>query len=425
MAKKTKAPVHSEEHMLREQGVAPVWQPQINQEWKYGVYQQTVRLPSVDTRQPLVKSEAAAEGPQECSPSMFNAKPPITTLFTSAGITTTTTTTLPSPSPSHSQTKVNLPSIQHEQPSSKSHLAVKPKKPHPILHTRGRYGHLKLSSRKPHEHAVTKVSKTHLSRASQGRNNPRNELMRQARLRYEQEKLAILQQAQQQDVDSPVDNPKITSIPSRVGRTSPVEGVNPIQRPNLLPRHSLRQQPAQVANDERPSHPLETPKAMRGLRAPAGKNNHTYPRPSSSARRLDGSPHQQQQLSHPTVRRQDGWNTWIELRVRVFGLPATITTRELWECFSNEGSVDVIEIFEDSKGTREGKASIRYRPPPVRPFWQIEGYPVKLGSGVTVFARLELEPQKRSFFVPSPVRPQLIKFPEFMVGNTFEECDES
>ena len=399
--------------MLREQGVAPVWQPQINQEWKHGIYQRTVRLPSVDTRQPLTKAEAAADSLPAYSPSpppSFKTKDSIA----GASFTSPKDTTLLLPS----QTKVNVPPAQHKQPSNRDKLSDNFKQLVSALHTRskGRDGHSRLSSTKQHDLSKTRILKTQSLRDPRRRDGPRNGLMRQARLRYEQEKLAVSEEHQQQHGGSPKLDPTITSYTIGVGRASPFASNTSVQRPVSLPQRKPRQQPTRLVHNQ---HPLQPPQISRDLhRLPDGtmQSTHTSTRSSPSVRRTGSSPHHQHQLSQPIMQRQDGWSTWIELRVKVFGLPPSITTLDLWHCFSKEGSINIIEIFEDSKGSREGKAMIRYRPPPARPFWQIERYPVKLSSGVTVNVRLELEPRKRSFLVPSPVRPQLIQFSEVMVG---------
>lgn len=63
----------------------------------------------------------------------------------------------------------------------------------------------------------------------------------------------------------------------------------------------------------------------------------------------------------PVARREDDWNTWVELRVKVVGLPADITTQELWACFRCHGSVAQIEIMETSQGRRDGNAKVTFR----------------------------------------------------------------
>jgi len=346
--KKPKAPVHSAEHMLREQGVAPVWLAQINEQWKDGIYEQTVRLPGVDLRQPLAKTEA-----QERSSLLptFNAKNP-TTSFTSSGSQSQSQQQPP-------QVNANLPSTNHERDTHQEHLVTAPTRSHFSRSTRGRLGHVRPASRK-HEHALmTRTLKSQLSRRSRGRGDPRNTAMRQAKLRYEQEKFAIEQQDQQEPVDL-IDVVSENS-PRRFGRASPVAGMTRIQPISLSSQQGLVQQPARNASTEGRFKPLENPTRLHGLRPATGRNRNVYPRPLASAHRPNSAPRYQQQPSDSVVRRQGGWCSWIELRVKIFGLPATVTTLDLWQCFSKEGTIDAIEIFENSQGAREGKASVRYR----------------------------------------------------------------
>ncbi|KAL8725364.1 MAG: hypothetical protein Q9181_006444 [Wetmoreana brouardii] len=115
----------------------------------------------------------------------------------------------------------------------------------------------------------------------------------------------------------------------------------------------------------------------------------------------------------PIARREDDWRAWIELRLRVVGVPADITTGELWACFTRHGQVAQIEIMEDSRGTRDGVAKVTYNPPPPHPFWQIQPFFVNLCHGPRASLRLFLEPPRRTFYHLSPVDP-MVKYPEVM-----------
>ena len=335
MAKKPRAPVHSAEHMLREQGVAPVWQPQINEQWKHGTYERSVRLPSVDLRQPLAKTEGAADGTPERS-----SKAKLSTSFTS------------STSKQPPQAKVNLPSTKQEQ------LVTELTRSQFARSTQVRGGHVGPPSRKL-EHAVSKSSKSQLSRRTRGRGDSRNVMMRQARLRYEQEKLAIQEQHQQKPAGSIDVIPK--NLPTEVRRGSPVAGTTTIQRANFNVQHHSAHQSFRPTNVPRPFQSSPNPAGIHESRSAVGRTDNVYPRLHSSAHKPKGSFHYPQPLSSSVVRHQDGWSSWLELRVKVFGLPTTVTTLDLWQCFSKEGIIDAVEIFEDGKGTRDGKASVRYR----------------------------------------------------------------
>ena len=58
---------------------------------------------------------------------------------------------------------------------------------------------------------------------------------------------------------------------------------------------------------------------------------------------------------------QAEWKNWQELTVRISDLPLSATTRDLWRCFSGQGTITMIEFYENQEGQREGKASVRFR----------------------------------------------------------------
>ena len=55
------------------------------------------------------------------------------------------------------------------------------------------------------------------------------------------------------------------------------------------------------------------------------------------------------------------WATWPELGVKISKLPPGTTTRDLWMCFSQEGTIMSIDLYEDRRGLRDGKGCIRFR----------------------------------------------------------------
>lgn len=61
------------------------------------------------------------------------------------------------------------------------------------------------------------------------------------------------------------------------------------------------------------------------------------------------------------LKRADGWQSWVELSVRVYQLPANISTKELYKQFISEGSITTIDIFEDVRGLQQGSARIRFK----------------------------------------------------------------
>ena len=69
----------------------------------------------------------------------------------------------------------------------------------------------------------------------------------------------------------------------------------------------------------------------------------------------------QRQSTGPVARLSNNWTTWVEIHVVLFRLSPTISTGDLWSSFHDEGNITSIEIFEDSSGSRTGKAKIKFR----------------------------------------------------------------
>ena len=69
----------------------------------------------------------------------------------------------------------------------------------------------------------------------------------------------------------------------------------------------------------------------------------------------------QRQSTGPVARLFNNWTTWVEIHVILFRLSPTISTGDLWKSFHDEGNITFIEIFEDSSGSRTGKAKIKFR----------------------------------------------------------------
>ena len=58
---------------------------------------------------------------------------------------------------------------------------------------------------------------------------------------------------------------------------------------------------------------------------------------------------------------QNPWTTREHLYIRVYGLPDSTTTRDLWTSFKHEGQIAHIRLYEDAKGFRDGGAIIKFR----------------------------------------------------------------
>ncbi len=68
-----------------------------------------------------------------------------------------------------------------------------------------------------------------------------------------------------------------------------------------------------------------------------------------------------QERGRTVIKGDEDWQTWVEVAVKVFGLPSDITTLDIHRLFIKEGSIESIEIFENSRGVRDGNARIRFR----------------------------------------------------------------
>ncbi|RDL36081.1 RNA-dependent RNA polymerase [Venustampulla echinocandica] len=66
---------------------------------------------------------------------------------------------------------------------------------------------------------------------------------------------------------------------------------------------------------------------------------------------------------------QHKWSRLPELTVRISNLLPSETTWNIWRNFKTQGNISFIEIFEGSDGKREGRAKVRFSPPPRDAFW--------------------------------------------------------
>lgn len=191
------------------------------------------------------------------------------------------------------------------------------------------------------------------------------------------------------------------------------------------------------------AHPKRAPAAMRrtpqqqftidihGPPSSTGRRTNRFQRPPPQAmnRPIQGP-------QGPEHRRPgDDWTQWIELGIKLSGLPPTVTTFDLWQSFRHEGSIATVEIFEDNQDKRDGKGRIRFRyssdrgcslklepladllasPPPAKAFWQATRYQIQVkGIKQLYLINVELDAKRRLFLAPSPVNPS-VKYPETTV----------
>lgn len=70
----------------------------------------------------------------------------------------------------------------------------------------------------------------------------------------------------------------------------------------------------------------------------------------------------------PIVKPAAEWQKKSELSIILRGVQPTVTTLSLFMAFDREGTVVLIDIFED-RGKRTGRVKIRFSPPPRTDFW--------------------------------------------------------
>ena len=111
---------------------------------------------------------------------------------------------------------------------------------------------------------------------------------------------------------------------------------------------------------------------MAALMSSKGRSNNNYNAFASSSgggrgSRFSSNPRQFNNLTRPATHAgnyhrndQMPWRTWQEVTVRVDDLPRETTTRDLYLCFSKEGTLISIDILENPRGERRGRAFIRF-----------------------------------------------------------------
>lgn len=55
------------------------------------------------------------------------------------------------------------------------------------------------------------------------------------------------------------------------------------------------------------------------------------------------------------------WTTWESLSVFISGIPENVDTFTIWNTFQAYGTIDYIELFENVRGTRDGRGKIRFK----------------------------------------------------------------
>ena len=121
--------------------------------------------------------------------------------------------------------------------------------------------------------------------------------------------------------------------------------------------------------------------------------------------------HQGMTATKPVRKKGEAWRSWVEVKVKVSGLPVGTTTLQMFRAFKHQGYILRIEIL-DRQNSVDVEANIVISPPPAKAFWEAASFqfPVeKLASCCPVL--LELQDQHRPFFHRSPVNPKY-SYPE-------------
>ncbi|MCJ1464650.1 hypothetical protein MMC07_003263 [Pseudocyphellaria aurata] len=287
-------------------------------------------------------------------------------------------------------TEVAIPRRSNLNNSLASSLSIPFQQPRVKLPPQTSIQHDVLPTADHRDETLKKVARSPFPRGTRGRGDPRN-----ARMKAEREKYGAVPMAPRQ------------THPSVVSRTQS----DNIMTPPAVPPSPLVGIPRSGTSSRR-SHLNRSASGVRNVNSSPGRPVNAARRPSPQG---PGAPiPQQYQHTGAVARRLDDWTSWIELSVRLFGLSPNVSTRDLWKSFSKEGTIAIIELYEDNRGNRDGKGVVRFSPPPAKAFWQVDSYPITV-EGIGSFpVRVELMPQRRNFMIASPVNPQL-KYPELIL----------
>jgi len=231
---------------------------------------------------------------------------------------------------------------------------------------------------------VKKPSTNSFLLVTQGSENPHNESFQAAKLRFQQEKLAG-QQAPQRNKEEAESEQKPGNIASTFSKptlfTSKANesvdtmcsnsGTSEARRTGPQPTVRLSQQSATnsiVMEDGRGKSASSFASRPGNRRERAISRNASTPH-NSPMNGIDRPfyPSSTGQFTYskgsngPTRNGHEDWRSWVELGIRIFDLPASTTTRDLYKRFSQEGTVVYIELYENTKGQPDGKACVRFR----------------------------------------------------------------
>ena len=212
----------------------------------------------------------------------------------------------------------------------------------------------------------------------------------EARLRYQQAKL-VFHANSSQSVGAGGSSASMDSVPSvsSARKTGPQPVVKLPQQPRTTPhrmespgKHSsasfVSQHIFQVASPEGTGINTRIPSSQnkpgytyqRASPLPRNGAHHPFNLPASISSSNFKYSHSRPRGNQNHVTRpafgfsrghEDDWTKWVELGLKISGLPPSTTTRDLYRCFSKEGNIVLIELYENTRSEREGTACVRFR----------------------------------------------------------------
>jgi RNA-dependent RNA polymerase len=113
----------------------------------------------------------------------------------------------------------------------------------------------------------------------------------------------------------------------------------------------------------------------------------------------------------PVLRKVHEWSNLPEITIRLRNIHPETTSYDIYRNFERHGQIVMIEIFEDRSGSRDGRAQIKFSPPPQRAFWMRPGsqekYEMIIKDGLTRYCciiDIDEQNKKRTFKIQSPIR---------------------
>ncbi len=298
-----------------------------------------VRLPVVDERRPG-KDASVAElllpDPNQHSSSLQLSSSSSSSLRASPAVS------FSSDQPGYAD-NISLSSneVNHQDVNSSSSEEAHPKKS-------------ALCSKAPHGVTQDSEAQSQRSPRRRGPEDHRNEGLKLARRRYQPGKATRPQEPQKiQAIHDPSEaKQREDTLPIALTprQPKPISSVEILPFPLHKPVVKLPGQPSVMSYFMQSSAKSGS---ARGSPIPFRSGGGNYQRPIS--RPVNGRPYSTAHHNAPD------WTTWQDLTVRIHGLPATTTTRDLYRCFSRQGTIVRIELFENTRGERDGNASVIFR----------------------------------------------------------------